>query len=63
MRINYGYADITQYSRYPHEQEILFNPLNSFTNEKCIHQFIKGKGGSNKKKVVKTVHLKYGALA
>ena len=28
---DFGYADISKYSDLPHEEEVLFNALNSFT--------------------------------
>ena len=41
--IDYGCADISQHSRFIHEEEVLFNPLNSFTIEKCGHHLINDK--------------------
>ena len=40
--LDFGFADISEYSYIKEEEEVLFNPLNSFLIEKCGYQIIKG---------------------
>ena len=39
--LDYGYAKISQYSRYLKEEEVLFNPLNTFLIDKIGKTIIK----------------------
>ena len=62
--MDYGFADISQYSDIPSEEEVLFNPLNSFRIEKCLHKIIKGEKGANEDdKLINAVDLIYGPFA
>ena len=62
--LDFGYADISSYSVFSNEAEILFNPLNSFSIEKTVHKIIKGnQGAAGSNRTIKVVHLRYGSLA
>ena len=39
--LDFGFAKIREYSRYPDEEEVLFNPLNTFLIEKIEKRTIK----------------------
>ena len=62
--LDFGFVDIAKYSDIPDEEEVLFNPLNSFTIKRCTHKIIKGVREANEKdRIVKVIHLAYGSLA
>lgn len=41
--LDFGYAKIREYSQYPTEEEVIFNPLNTFQIQKIEKRIIKAK--------------------
>ena len=62
--IDYGFVDISRNRKFPEfPDEILINPLNTFTIEKCVNKIIKrDKIGKEKERLIKVVYLRYGSF-
>ena len=60
--IDYGFVDVSRkFPEFP--DEILINPLNTFTIEKCVNKIIKrDKIGKEKERLIKVVYLRYGSF-
>ena len=60
---DYGFAKISQFSDLPKEEQVLFNPLNTFLITKVQKTIIKSSSSVQNDREVDTVYLSYGSLA